>query len=624
MIYEIHSGSKSFGTKTLFKDIHFLIRENEKIALIGRNGTGKTTLLRIMAGEEFLDEGEISKSGKVTVGYLRQHAFDDESLTVREQMERIYRPIHALEAEIRAVEERMNLDTGEAVLTKYARLQEEFEAMGGYTYQNEQKTVFSRFGFTEEDLDRPVRSFSGGERTRISFACLLLEKPDILLLDEPTNHLDLETIEWLEGYIRKYPKAVVIASHDRYFLDRTVSKIYELDDEELVLWHGNYSDYMKAKEADYLRRQSAYNRQQKDIARLEALIEKFRYKKNKAAFAQSKIKYLERMERIESPSAAKKNFSPRFTAAIKGGKQVLETKDLVVGYDRPLATVNLEILRGQRIAVIGPNGEGKSTFVKTIVSAIPPLGGEFLLGHQIEIGYFDQELAQFRGDHTVLDELWDEYPELTRTEVRTVLGNFLFTADEVFKEVGVLSGGEKVRLSLAKLMLKQANFLVLDEPTNHLDIPGKEALEDALKDYEGTLLVVSHDRWFINKIATSLLIFKDGNAVYYPYSYAEYMEGVLTKQAEEKAAEEKKKEASRPVRKKNWKNEVKRLEEKIGEAEEELERLRALRFEPEYYHDYRKMEELEDQISTQHNVLAAYMKEWEEAEENLANGQDRG
>ncbi|MBQ2309102.1 MAG: ABC-F family ATP-binding cassette domain-containing protein, partial [Erysipelotrichales bacterium] len=362
------------------------------------------------------------------------------------------------------------------------------------------------------------------------------------------------------------------------------------------------------------------NRQQKDIARLEALIEKFRYKKNKAAFAQSKIKYLERMERIESPSAAKKNFSPRFTAAIKGGKQVLETKDLVVGYDRPLATVNLEILRGQRIAVIGPNGEGKSTFVKTIVSAIPPLGGEFLLGHQIEIGYFDQELAQFRGDHTVLDELWDEYPELTRTEVRTVLGNFLFTADEVFKEVGVLSGGEKVRLSLAKLMLKQANFLVLDEPTNHLDIPGKEALEDALKDYEGTLLVVSHDRWFINKIATSLLIFKDGNAVYYPYSYAEYMEGVLTKQAEEKAAEEKKKEASRPVRKKNWKNEVKRLEEKIGEAEEELERLRALRFEPEYYHDYRKMEELEDQISTQHNVLAAYMKEWEEAEENLANG----
>ncbi len=623
MIFEIQSGSKSFGTKTLFKDIHLLIKEKEKVALIGRNGTGKTTLLKVMTGEEELDSGEIHKSGKITIGYLRQQAFEDESLTVKEQLDRIYAPIHALEAEIRAVEEKMKNDTGEAVLTRYAHLQEDFERLGGYTYQNEQKTVFSKFGFSEEDMMRPLKTFSGGQKTRISFVCLLLSRPDLLLLDEPTNHLDLETIEWLESYLKKYPNAVLIASHDRYFMDRIVTKVYELDDEELVLWHGNYTAYMKAKEADQIRKAAAYNRQQKDIARLEALIEKFRYKKNKAAFAQSKIKYLERMDRLEEPGSAKKNFLPRFTAAVKGGKKVLETKDLVIGYDKPLATVNLEVLRGQRIAVIGPNGEGKSTFVKTIVSSVAPLSGEFLLGHQIEIGYFDQELAQFSGDKTVLDELWDEYPELTRTEVRTVLGNFLFSADDVFKEVSVLSGGEKVRLSLAKLMLRQANFLILDEPTNHLDIPGKEALEASLKDYEGTLLVVSHDRWFIDKIADSLLIIKNGKATYYPYTYSEYMEGVLTEKAKAEEEIKKEKTASKPVRRKNWKNEVKRLEKLIEEGEAELERLRELRFDPEYYHDYRKMEELEDQISVQHNLLTGLMAEWEEAEENLANDTNR-
>ena len=614
MLYQISNASRAFGAEVILDNIQFGIKNNEKIALIGRNGTGKTTLLRIIAGYDQFDSGEIHKPSNLSVGYLRQNAFNDETITVKTRLNQIYEPLFKLKEELDKVGEDLKQDQSTKLIDRYARLQEQYEDQGGYTYQSEQMMVFTRFGFKEEDLNKTINTFSGGQKTKLALVCLLLEKPDILLLDEPTNHLDLETIEWLEGYLKKYPKAVVVASHDRTFLDHIVSVVYELEFGKLTIWPGNYSAYLVAKKNDLVRQQEAYDRQQKDIERLEMLIEKFRYKKNKAAFAQSKIKYLDRMEKIEAPKLDGKNFQPKFIPRLLGGKKVLEVQDLTIGYDRPLCTLNLEVLRGQRIAIIGPNGQGKSTFAKTLVGLVKPLGGEFLFGHQVEIGYFDQQLAQFTGNKTVLAELWDDFPQYDRTQIRTTLGSFLFQADDVFKTVDVLSGGEKVRLSLAKLMLKQANCLIMDEPTNHLDIPGKEALEDALQDYTGTLLLVSHDRWLINKLAKAVLVIDNGKATYYPLTYEEYLnKQAIVIQPEKEKVE---KPEIKPVRNVNWAKQSKKLEEQIDQKEQELEDLRQLRFEPEYYQDYHKMNELNDQIDDKHNEIAHLMKSWEEAEEH--------
>ena len=612
MLYQISNASRAFGAEVVLDNIQFGIKNNEKIALIGRNGAGKTTLLRIIAGYDEFDSGEIHKPSNLSVGYLRQNAFNDETITVRTRLNQIYEPLFKLKKELDQVGEDLKHDQSAKLVDRYARLQEQFEDQGGYTYQSEQMMVFTRFGFKEEDLNKTIDTFSGGQKTKLALVCLLLEKPDILLLDEPTNHLDLETIEWLEGYLKKYPKAVVVASHDRTFLDHIVTVVYELEFGKLTIWPGNYSAYLVAKKNDVVRQQEAYDRQQKDIERLETLIEKFRYKKNKAAFAQSKIKYLDRMEKIEAPKIDGKNFQPKFIPRLLGGKKVLEVQDLTIGYEMPLCKINLEVLRGQRIAIIGPNGQGKSTFVKTLVGLVKPLGGEFLFGHQVEIGYFDQQLAQFTGNKTVLAELWDDFPQYDRTQIRTTLGSFLFQADDVFKTVDVLSGGEKVRLSLAKLMLKQANCLIMDEPTNHLDIPGKEALEDALQDYTGTLLLVSHDRWLINKLAKAILVIDNGKATYYPLTYEEYLNKQTPVIQPEKEKVEKKE--VKPVRNVNWAKQSKKLEAQIDQKEQELEDLRQLRFEPEYYQDYHKMNELNDQIDDKHNEIAHLMKSWEEAE----------
>lgn len=611
MLYQINKGTKSFGPDVIFENIQFEVKNTEKIAVIGRNGCGKSTLLKVITGELSLDSGTIHKASGTTIGYLHQKAFEDEACTVQEEFDKIYVDLLKIKEQMDELAEKMSTDYSERVLEQYSRLQAEFERRDGYTYQQEQLSIFTKFGFTFEDLNRPLSTFSGGQKTRIAFVKLLLTKPDILLLDEPTNHLDLETIEWLEGYLKRYPKAVVLVSHDRMFLDRIVEEVYELEFTTLRKYVGNYSNYITQKENDAERQLNAYKRQQKEIERLELLIEKFRYKKNKAAFAQSKIKYLDRMERIEAPSAETKNFKAHFRPRIKGGKQVLQVDQLTIGYDRPLCTIDLEVLKGQRIAVLGPNGKGKSTFVKTLMGLVPPLSGEFMLGHQIEVGYFDQQLAQFSTNKTVLDELWDDFPEYDRTQIRTTLGSFLFSADEVFKTVDVLSGGEKVRLSLAKLMLQQGNFLILDEPTNHLDILGKEALEEALSDYEGTILLVSHDRYFIQKIATSILVINEDGATYYPMNYQDYSERAevaVEKEVEKKPQKEIKKRTDRS-------RDIKKLEKQIDEMETKLEELRNLRFEPEYYHDYQKMNALDEQIDDVHNQIAHLMEQWEACHE---------
>ena len=611
MLYQINKGTKYFGANLIFKDIQFEVKNTEKIAVVGRNGSGKTTLLKVITNNEELDEGQIHRSSGIEIGYLAQTTFADKERTVLDEIMTVYAHVIKIKQEIEEISILMKTDHSEKILNRFASLQNQFEQLNGYNFQTEIKTVFSKFGFVEEDLYRSIGTFSGGQKTRIAFVKLLLSKPDILLLDEPTNHLDLKTIEWLEGYLKAYPKALILVSHDRAFLDAVTDVVYELEFTKMTKYVGNYTAYVNEKKLQTEKLEQAYKNQQLEIERLETLIEKFRYKKNKAAFAQSKIKYLDRMEKIEISKADNRNFHAHFQPKIKGGKRVLVLKDYTVGYDRPLCCVSLMINAGDRLAIIGANGTGKSTLIKSIVNKIPLLSGSALLGHQIEIGYFDQELAQINSNKTVLDELWDDFPNLDKTTVRTTLGNFMFSNDDVFKSVQVLSGGEKVRLAMAKLMLKKANFLVLDEPTNHLDILGKEALEEALSDYSGTILFVSHDRYFIKKIATSILVIDEDKAVYYPLNYDEYINNESVSsvivQTADKPTKEKKK-----VSKTNDTKELAKLEKKIAEKEEELALLREKRFDPDYYHDYQKMNQLDEEIDLVHNEIEGLLKNWEE------------
>ena len=616
MLYQVSHGSKYFGADPVFEDVQFEIRGTEKITIVGRNGCGKTTFLRCLAGEMNFDRGTVSVVNGTTIGYLAQKVLEHEERTVEEELKTVFERVFTMQKELEELEDLMSRDASDRVLDRYARLQEQFEMMNGYNWESEMRTVFTRFGFTDADLGKRIGEFSGGQKTRIAFVRLLLSKPDILLLDEPTNHLDLETIEWLEGYVKKYPKAVVVVSHDRMFLDHVTDVVYDMEYGTMTRYTGNYSSFVEQKKNNAERQMAAYNRQQKDIERLEALIEKFRYKKNKAAFAQSKIKYLDRMDKIEKPEGAdEKTFHVSFTPRVKGGEKVLSIDHLLIGYDHPLAEVTLNLRRGDRLAVIGPNGCGKSTFVKTLMNLLPSLGGSYLYGHQIEPGYFDQQLAQFSSGKTVLEELWDEHPELDRTEVRSVLGRFLFSADDVFKTVDVLSGGEKVRLSLAKLLLQHSNLLILDEPTNHLDIPGKEALEEALKDFTGTILFVSHDRYFISRLATSLLLMENRKTEYVPLSYAEYEEKKQGQTAVAPAAE--RKEPVQPEKNEKrlspegLRRQIEKIERRITEKEELLEEKRALRYEPEYYQDFSRMNALDEEIDQIHNDLAHLMNEWE-------------
>ncbi len=616
MRYQINKGTKAYGASVIFQDIQFEIRNNEKIAVVGRNGCGKTTLLKVIAEQELLDEGSIHKENGVRIGYLAQTTFPDDTICVQDALEGAFARVKELERQMEKAAAQLAQQADARTMEAYARIQEAFEEAGGYQWESEMMNLVTRFGFTREDLARKVGEFSGGQRTRLAFVKLLLSKPDILLLDEPTNHLDIETIEWLEGYVARYPKAVVLVSHDRTFLDHVSDVVYEIEFGVMRRYPGNYTHYVETKKQDIEIQKSAYARQQKEIARMEELIEKFRYKKSKAAFAQSKIKYLERMEKIENPTSDDTSFHAKFHAARRGGNRVMEIEGLQIGYDHPLCTVNLQLMQAQRLAVIGPNGHGKSTLMKTLMGQVRPLAGSFLLGHQIDAGYFDQELAQFDSAKTVLEEVWDDFPQLDRTQVRTALGCFLFTQDEVFKTVDCLSGGEKVRLSLVKLMLSQPNLLMLDEPTNHLDLLGKEALEEALADYEGTMIFVSHDRYFISKLATAILEIKDGEAHYYPLTYDEYVQRAdKAFIADTPKAQETVKKGY--VRNFNYAKAVKQLEEKIAKLEETLEELRQLRFEPEYYHDFKKMNALDEQIDQVHVEIDHLMETWEEYSTHL-------
>ena len=616
MIVQISNGTIYYGANDVFENIDLTINENERIAIVGRNGSGKTTLLKVITGEEELTSGDVFRNSKLNISYLKQNALNDSRLTVRQEFYEVFKDLLEKEKQLEELSEILKTNHDEKLINQYARLSDEFKYEGGYTYNSEMLTVLHGFGFKDEDLDRYVSSFSGGEKTKIAFAKLLLAKPDLLLLDEPTNHLDLSTIEWLENYLSKYKKAMILVSHDRTFLDKTVNIVYELEYGSIKKYSGNYTAFVEQKKNDFIKQEAAYKRQQKDIQRLEELIEKFRYKKNKAAFAQSKIKYLDRMEKLEDPKKADtKVFKAHFECQVKGGKNVLSLDHYKVGYDSVLAEVTLDIHAKDRICVMGDNGTGKSTLLKTIIDLIPDLGGYKLFGHQIEVGYFDQNLADFNSENTVLEELWNENPSMDMYKVRSILGAFLFSADEVFKDVRVLSGGEKVRLSLAKLMLKKANFLILDEPTNHLDIMSKEALEEALLDYPGTILFVSHDRYFIKKIATSCLVINKDSVEYYPDGYKDYIDSKVKEELVNQESNEDIKTKPLKELKQRPKYSISKLENEISLLEDILEDKRALRFEEEYYQDSRKMKELDEEIDDIHNQIHALEVKWEEAME---------
>ncbi|CAM3560191.1 ABC-F family ATP-binding cassette domain-containing protein [Erysipelothrix urinaevulpis] len=607
MIVQLRNIEKSFGHKELFKDLNLEIKKNDKLAIVGPNGVGKTTLFNILRDEEPYDAGQMFWKRNIRKGFLEQIHVSQEDLRLDDYFSSAYHDLIQMEQDMKELEETMKHDHSDKILKSYDSLQEEFLRRGGYTIQSELMTLLTKFGFNEHDLKKNIKEFSGGQVTRLAFVRLLLQKPDVLFLDEPTNHLDIETIEWLESYLMSYDGTVVLISHDRLFLDRICSSIVDIDDYQAYRYEGNYTSFVKLKEQDIQRKEKQYIQQQKEIVRLETLIDKFRAKSSKAAFAKSKQKYLDRMDRVERHVDKNYEFKAQFKSRLRGGGDVLITDSLEVGYDKPLFSIDLDLKHGRRYAVLGDNGTGKSTLLKTVAGRLEPLSGEMMLGHQIELGYFDQQLLDFSDKETVLEEVWDDFPELDHTEVRQALAQFLFKADDVFKAVSVLSGGERVRLSLVKLMLKQANFLVLDEPTNHLDIYGKEALEKSLNNYDGSMLFVSHDRYFIEKVATDILLIKDGKIYHSEKEISQVLQDEADQVNEEKVE-----------RKLEYKD-FKRLQTRQRNLELELEDLhkdldvhREFRFDPDYYHDYEKMAELNDVIDAIHNDIKKREIEWEE------------
>ena len=539
MLYQISNGAVAFGDDVILHSIDFEIRNTEKIAIVGRNGCGKTTLLKLISGEvemEKLDSDEsafIAKAGNPEIGYLKQIAFDDPDVTLEQEVRKCFVKMDERKAELARAAAELEHDYSDEKVARYTAMEEAFKDDGGYYYEKEYEVMIRKFGFSDDERKKPIRDFSGGQQTKIAFIKLLLSKPDILLLDEPTNHLDVTTIEWLEGYLKSYPKAVVVVSHDRMFLDNVVDVVYEIEYGTARRYPGNYTNFIARKKENYDKQMKDHIAQQKEIERLQRMVTRFKGKPTKTAMAQSKQKAIERMVIIEAPDKYdNKTFHANFQPEKETGNDVLYTSELAIGYDHPLSVVSLDLKRGEKLGILGGNGLGKSTFLKTIVGKIPALSGEYRFGTNVQIGYFDQQMAMYTSNKTVLDDFWDEYPNLTETEARNALGAFLFSGEDVFKNVNMLSGGEKVRLALCKILKTKPNVLVLDEPTNHMDIVGKETLESMLKDYKGTLIFVSHDRYFVKKVATQLLVFEDGTTNLYQFGYEQYQEK-LDREAEE-------------------------------------------------------------------------------------------
>ncbi len=629
MNYRITNGSVSYGAETILEEINFEVKGKQKVAIVGRNGSGKSTLLKAIVDNELLSEGigneqfNIYKEGKPVIGYLKQIDFEDENITMIDEILKEYKEIMDLEKKIENVVINMQTDKSEELAKEYSRLHDRYEFLGGYTYKKEYETAIKKFGFTSEDKYKKISEFSGGQRTKIAFIKLLLSKPDILLLDEPTNHLDITTIEWLESYLKSYTKAVVIVSHDRMFLNKIVDKIYEIEYGTITAYTGNYEFFEKQKRINYERSLKDFEFQQKEIKRLTDIANRFRYKPTKAKMALSKLKQIERMVKIEEPNKYDlKTFKANFNIEKETGNNVLNVENLEIGYNTPLSKVSFKLYKSQRLGIIGSNGTGKSTLLKTLVGKQKALGGNFELGHNVEIGYFDQQIAQLNSDKTVFDDFYEEFSNLTVTEVRNSLAAFMFYGEDVFKKISMLSGGEKVRLALCKILKRKPNLLILDEPTNHMDIVGKESLENMLSEYKGTLIFVSHDRFFVNKIANCILSFENGKTKFYDYGYEYYLEKreqqIQTNEYISKQEKNKKSVYNNPLKNKDkLERKVKKIEEEISKKEAEVSNLQKELLKEEVYSDYVKLTELQEKIDNLNKEIEEAMKLWEIAEEEI-------
>ena len=678
MLYQISNGAVAFGDDVILHSIDFEIRNTEKIAIVGRNGCGKTTLLKLISGEvemEKLDSDEsafIAKAGNPEIGYLKQIAFDDPDVTLEQEVRKCFVKMDERKAELARAAAELEHDYSDEKVARYTAMEEAFKDDGGYYYEKEYEVMIRKFGFSDDERKKPIRDFSGGQQTKIAFIKLLLSKPDILLLDEPTNHLDVTTIEWLEGYLKSYPKAVVVVSHDRMFLDNVVDVVYEIEYGTARRYPGNYTNFIARKKENYDKQMKDHIAQQKEIERLQRMVTRFKGKPTKTSMAQSKQKAIDRMVIIEAPDKYdNKTFHANFQPEKETGNDVLYTSELAIGYDHPLSVVSLDLKRGEKLGILGGNGLGKSTFLKTIVGKIPALSGEYRFGTNVQIGYFDQQMAMYTSNKTVLDDFWDEYPNLTETEARNALGAFLFSGDDVFKNVNMLSGGEKVRLALCKILKTRPNVLVLDEPTNHMDIVGKETLESMLKDYKGTLIFVSHDRYFVKKVATQLLVFEDGTTNLYQFGYEQYQEkldreaeenknvyrgnaifgGAISQNGSSQTGSDANRSTSQTVAAGNVgestnansaaqaggmavsstgkayynpgkerskiQKKVKKAEEDLAVKEAKLDELKAELMNPEYQSSYSKLTEIQNEIDALEEEILIDMEAWEELSSQL-------
>lgn len=627
MRIEIINGSVEYDGNTVLSEINFSVSDKEKIALVGRNGSGKTSILKCIGGEVPLVSGtgdekfSFSISGAPKIGYLQQVSLNDE-LTLRQEILSAYKDVVGLENKLQNLLDKMSENPSDENVGAYSRAMERFENIGGYLYKKEYLTAVSKFGFSAEDLDKKLSCFSGGQRTKIALMKLLLEKPDVLLLDEPTNHLDIAAVEWLEGYLKNYKNSVVIVSHDRMFLDRIVGVVYEIEYGVTTRYKGNYTAFLAQKQQAYDKALKDAKWKSAEIDRLRKIVERFRYKATKAAMAQSKLKEIERLGTVETPRRFDTStFASSFQPEYESVRDALFVKDLVFGYDKPLGEISLAVERGQKIGVIGSNGTGKSTLLKTITGLIPPLSGDVRFGVKTRVGYFDQTIAATRSELSVLEDFRAEFPELNDGEIRKTLGGFLLSGDDVFKCVKDLSGGEKVRLALSKIFRRRPNFLILDEPTNHMDIIGKETLEKLLMDFSGTVIVVSHDRYLINRVAKSLIVFENGGVRYFDGTFDEYEERekeTAEEVAKEKPEKTKKTGGERYVESKEEarrKHRVEFLEKKITALEEELSRAQA-KFDDETVNtDYKKVMAVEEEIKTIEEKLDPLITEWTELSE---------
>ncbi len=636
ILLQVNGLSKLYGAETILANIKLEVQTKDRIALVGRNGAGKSTLLKIIAGELSHDGGEIIKPKDVSMGYLAQNTGLETSLTIWDEMLTVFTHLQQMETKLRRLEQEMGKEENfsnaaiyEKLLADYDQLQLDYKDQGGYQYEADIRSILSGLGFPVETHQTTISTLSGGQKTRLALGKLLLTRPDLLILDEPTNHLDIETLTWLEQYLQGYPGAILIVSHDRYFLDKLVTQVYEISNKESRRFVGNYSKYLDSKSALYEQEMKRYEKQQDEISKLEDFVQKNIARASTTKRAQSRRKQLDRMEVLARPLGDSKSASFHFDIEKQSGNDVLQVKDATIGYyQEPIIEhVNMRLTRGDSVALVGPNGIGKSTLLKSIVNKLQLLHGNVAFGSNVSVGYYDQEQANLTSSKRVLNELWDEYPLQPEKEIRTILGNFLFTGDDVLKPVSSLSGGQKARLALAKLMMQKSNLLILDEPTNHLDLNSKEILENALIDYPGTLLFVSHDRYFINRVTTTVVELSTEGAQEYLGDYDYYVEKknemieraeleqedevpVQKVVAQEKLNYLEEKERKQLERQRTRK--IEELEQNIVGLEEEIATLEDQLCLPEIYADYEKASEITTKKQTLQEQLEACMAEWEE------------